>query len=511
MGYRPYCQDQMLLLPPSLEELIPEKDMVRVVNRFVDSLPRSVVESKFRYKRGRPPYHPRMMLKVVLYAYSQRLYSCRRIAKALRQNVCFMWLGAMERPDFNTVNRFRSDYLRECVEASFPCLVEMLLKDGYVRGEDYFVDGTKLEADASKYSHVWRKNVVRFKKAIQSRAAEILKEVEEINRQEDDEYGTRDLAEVGEASELGSEEIKAAAESVGQAIEKQVDPEKEKKLRKAAQELKKGASRLEEYERQEEVLGERNSYSKTDPDATFMRMKNGETRGSYNVQVGGENGFATGVSLSQNANDAVGLIDHMETREAMGIEKPKRVIADAGYGTEENYAYLEEKDVESYVKYPSWWREVRGKTKPFEKAAFRYDEENDRFICPMGRLLCKKEEETRQYKSGYKVLVITYQCESCEGCAARSECTSGTTHRLVQRRPNLDAYQQRVRDKLSTEQGQALRKRRAWECETIFADIKKNCGYTRVRLRGIKKALTDVMLVLLAHNLNRYRLLQATG
>ena len=215
MPFRPNNQDQLMLLPKSLEELISEKDVCRVIDRFVKSLPRKVIEDRLEQRRGRPSHHPRAMLKVLLYAYTSQLYSSRKIAKALRQNICFMWLAGMERPDFNTVNRFRSVYLRECLDEVFARLTELLLEEGYVKGQDYFVDGTLLEADARKHHVVWKKNTQRYAEAVRRRAQEILREVEEVNREEDERYGERDLEETGEGSDLTAEKIEELAREIG--------------------------------------------------------------------------------------------------------------------------------------------------------------------------------------------------------------------------------------------------------------------------------------------------------
>lgn len=189
MPFRPNHQKQLLLLPPDLESMVPEKDLVRVVDEFVETLPRRMIEGRRWKRRGRPAYSPRVMLKILLYAYSQRVYSCRGIAKACRQNLNFLWLSALERPDFNTVNRFRSVHLAECLEEVFGQLMELLLEQGYVKGRDYFVDGTLVEADAGKYTAVWRKNAERYAARVRQRAKEILAEVERINREEDEEMG----------------------------------------------------------------------------------------------------------------------------------------------------------------------------------------------------------------------------------------------------------------------------------------------------------------------------------
>ena len=513
MPFRPNHQDQLMLLPPSLEDLIPEKDLARVVDRFVRSLSRSSVEDRLEKSQGRPSHHPRAMLKVLLYAYAGQLYSSRKIARALRQNVCFMWLSGMERPDHSTVSRFRSIYLKDCLGEVFGELMRFLLKEGYVEGEDYFVDGTLLEADARKHHVVWRKNTQRYGDRVRERAAEILREVERVNREEDEYYGERDLGETGEGSNLTAEEIEEAARRIGKEVEeklKEKDRKKQRRLESQARKLKKEAEKLRRYEEQEQTLAGRNSYSKTDPDATFMRMKNGELRGGYNLQIGTENGFIVGHSLSQSPNDAASLKEHLEARKRQGWKRdPKRLIADAGYGTEENYRLLEKEEIEAYVKYGNWYRETSGKGKPFDKTAFEYDESKDEFICPAGRRLVRVGEKQIQRQSGYVTLEHQYASPDCSGCQWKRQCTRSEGNRTLRHLPRLEKYQKEVRKRLTSEEGIAYRKRRGWEVETPFAMMKRNLGFVRVHLRGLAKASLEVTYLMTAMNLIRLANLEA--
>jgi len=413
-------------------------------------------------------------------------------------------MAAMERPDFNTINRFRSEYFEECLPPVFVALVQFLLEEGYIKGSDYFLDGTKLEADCSKFSYVWKKNVVRYKEKVQVRVKEILKEVERVNKEEDDLYGSLDLPEVGEHSKLTSADIRKASQELTRVSEFSGEKEGKKELKKAIQRLEKEKEKLKKYEEQEKVLGERNSYSKTDTDATFMYLKNEELRAAYNVQVGTENGYVAGFSMSQNANDGVTFVDHMSQRKTLGLFKPNRVITDSIYGTEENYDYLEKEEIEGYVKYPSWYREQKGEIGLYDKSRFQYDAQEDSFICPKGRRLQFIEEREHPGASGYMRIGRRYECESCEGCEAKSQCAKTPGNRSVEYRPLFTQYQEQARERLSSEEGIKLRKRRGPEVETVFADIKHNRKYRRIRLRGIKKALIEMFWVFLSYNLIRF-------
>jgi transposase len=166
--YREYNQHQQYLLPPSELELIAENDLVRVVDEIIESLELHELHQVFR-GGGRPAYHPVMMLKVLVYAYAQGVYSSRKIANLLGRDIHFMWLSGRERPDFRSINRFRGQYLAEIMPKVMGEVSLLLLERGYIKGKDFFVDGTTLEADANKYKIVWRKNTERYKDRVKKR------------------------------------------------------------------------------------------------------------------------------------------------------------------------------------------------------------------------------------------------------------------------------------------------------------------------------------------------------
>lgn len=500
--FQVYEQKQVLLLPPSLEELIGEKELVRKVDEVIGGLDLGGLEKEFK-GGGRPAYHPVMMLKVLVYAYCSKIYSCRQIAKALKRDIAFMWLSGMQKPDFNTVNRFRGEYLKDVLEEIFVQVVWFLMESGHVRFEDYFLDGTKMEADASKSSYVWKANAERYKAKVQARVREILKEVEEINCKEDQEYGGKDLPEWGEESKISAEQVKEVADRINEGLKGNKAPV-ESELPKKVRELEKASEKLAKYEGQERVLGGRNSYSKTDPDATFMRMKNNELRAGYNVQAATENGFVSGFSISQNANDGTSFIGHLKRQEELGLPQPKRITADAGYGNEENYSYLEERKIGSFLKYPDWYKEDSKEVKyRFHKSRFRYEADTDSFLCPEGRRLIFKEEKERKTVLGYIKKLRRYECGSCAGCPVKALCTKSAGNRLIETSLKLTGYQQEVRRNLLSELGQKLRKRRGPEVETVFGDLKHNQRYRRIRLRGLPKAIAEMSLIFISYNLRK--------
>ena len=209
-----------MLIPLNLEEMIPGDHLVRQVDEIVNRIDTSVLDEQYE-GGGTSAYHPVMMLKVILYAYSQRIFSSRRIAKALRENTHFLWLSRMNQPDFRTVNRFRGVILRKTIENLFTQLVEELLNLGLVDLEQYFVDGTKMEANANKYSFVWKKSTENYKAKLQENVKTLLNEVDAVQEWEDGVYGERDLNEMEGGKEITSEDLQRVADKLNEVLLKE--------------------------------------------------------------------------------------------------------------------------------------------------------------------------------------------------------------------------------------------------------------------------------------------------
>ena len=506
--FKPYQQDQPMLLPPDLEELIPEGHLVRVVNMMIDQL--DIEPLKRQYKGGgTSAYHPKMLLKVIIYAYTQRVFSSRRIAKELRENINYMWLSGMSQPDHRTINRFRGEVMRKAVEEVFYGVVEQLLDQGYIELEKYFVDGTKVEANANRYSFVWKKSTKRYKAGLQEKVRKLLDEIDEIEEAEEEEYGDKDLEEVGEGKEINAEELKKATEKINERLRQ--DP-KNKNLKKAKRLLEKDfIPRQEKYERYEETFKGRNSFSKIDEDATFMRMKedhmrNGQLKPGYNVQMGTENQFVVGYSIHQRAGDTSCFKDHMEQiREWLG-EYPESVIADAGYGSEENYDYLKNRGITAYVKYNTFHQEQKPgykEKKPYRPENFNYLPEQDQFVCPQGKRLNYQHTQPYISPNGYVSSRRVYECADCSQSPVQTECTSRRPNRQIQYGVELSALRKEARELLLSPSGLEMRSRRPIEVEAVFGRLKQNWGFRRFLLRGVEKVKTEWGILCIAHNISK--------
>lgn len=225
-----------MLIPLNLEEMVPADHLVRHVDEIVNQLDTSKLHEQYK-GGGTSAYHPEMMVKVILYAYSQQIYSSRRIAKALREDINFLWLSRMNQPDFRTINRFRGEILRETIEVLFAELAEELLDIGLVDFEQLFVDGTKVEANANKYSFVWKKSTEKHKAKLQENVKKMMDEVEAIQEWEDEIYGDRDLNEVEGGKEISSEDLQRVADKLNAALHRATDKKKVKRVKKTRNRL----------------------------------------------------------------------------------------------------------------------------------------------------------------------------------------------------------------------------------------------------------------------------------
>jgi transposase len=502
--YLQYNMDQ-LCLPVDLEELIQPNHLVRVVNAAVNRLDDALFASAYP-GGGRDSYHPKMMTKIIVYAYTQKIYSSRQIAKAVRECVPFMWIAARQIPDFRTINRFRSERMKDVLETVFTAVLQLLAEEKYIKLEHYFLDGTKIEANANRYTFVWKKAVDKHQMKLQAKVKALFEEIEGLEQQEERQHGDRDLAEMGVDGPVTAEKLERAVQRLEDKLQSKP---KDKPLKKAVKQIRGDyLPRLAKYETHQATFGGRNSYSKTDPDATFMRMKedhmrNGQLKPGYNVQVGSENQFIVGYSLHQRPTDTRCLKPHLEqVKENLG-RFPTTVIADAGYGGEENYAFLEEEKIQAVVKYSTFHKE---QTKKWQNDISKidnwiYDEKADEWICAAGQRLPFHYESKGKTESGYAVRYRHYRSANCEGCPLKAKCTKAAGNREVKVSLQYLRFKQRAKEHLRSDEGRALSVRRMCEIESVFGQMKNNRNFRRFLLRGLPKVSLEVGWLSLTHNL----------
>lgn len=491
---------QPTLFPQNILDKIAPNHPVRLVNEVVDNLDISCILNQYQ-GGGASSFHPRMMIKVLFYSYLSNVYSCRKIERALQENIHFMWISECSTPDFRTINYFRGKRLQGEIHRLFAEVVRLLQELNYVSLDIQYIDGTKIEAAANKYTFVWRGSVEKNKVKLEAKLKSVIQDIE-AQTHEDDMTILRD--ELPQA--IDSKLIKEKLSQLNARLK-----ESEKKTKKQLDELQQEyLPRLEKYENQLKTLGTRNSYSKTDPDATFMRMKedhmkNGQLKPAYNPQISTENQFITHYSVHQTPGDTTTLIDHLKRFEQLHGRQSQTVVADAGYGSEENYEYMEHDGIVAFVKYNYFHMEQKRSAQKniFLPQNLYYNKEQDYFVCPMGQHLIKKGVGTRTSDNGYVSNVSYYQAANCNGCPLRGQCHKAKGNRILEVNFRLKELKQKAKDRLMSETGLYHRSRRPIEPEAVFGQLKSNNKFNRFTLRSLNKVNVEFGLMAIGHNLRK--------
>lgn len=271
--------------------------------------------------------------------------------------------------------------------------------------------------------------------------------------------------------------------------------------------------RMDRYRKQLVTMGGRNSYSKNDPDATFMRVKedamlNGQLNPCYNVQISTEIQFITHFGIYQRPADTLTMISYLESFKSRYGMQSVEIVADSGYGSEENYEYMFSNGMKPYVKYNMFHVEQRRKYRnnPFRVSNLFYNPQEDFYVCPMGQRISFARQKRNYTASGYEQTVSIYRATRCEGCPLRGQCHSSKRNRQIEVNHTLEGYKARARELLTSEQGLQHRSRRPIEPEAVFGQIKKCGRFRRLRLRGMSGAKIEFGLKALAHNLRKLAL-----
>ena len=502
-----YSNNDRLFFLLNPNEDIAENDPVRIVDAVVESLDLKEFRKLYR-ERGRCPYHPKMMLKIILYAYMNNIYSCRKIERVVQRDIHYIWLAAQERPDYVTINRFRNRVKNE-INNIFTQVVLLLAERGFITLDVEYIDGTKIESKANKYTFVWRKTVEKNRAKLQEKIRVLLEQIDEVIAQdkaaeaESVEFTPETLTSIiGELKDT----LSAEPESADKNQKKQL---REKK--KQIKELEKHRDKLSEYNVRLEQIGERNSMSKTDPDATFMRMKedamnNGQTKPGYNLQLSAENQFITDFAMFPNPTDTLTLIPFFNSFLDRYGHLPTIAVADSGYGSEENYRFMDEAGMEAYVKYNRFHLEQRPRYKPnpFHHDNFHYNAAEDYYVCPMGQHMTRIGTSHTKTAGGYRSENARYRAQNCKGCPLRCLCYKAKSdRRTIEVNHRLNEYKRKARELLTSEEGLRLRGRRCIEPEAVFGQMKFNMAYRRFRHFGKDKVTMDFAFFAIAFNIKK--------
>ena len=477
------------------EKMIPADDSVRLLDEIMEEMDYTPLMRAYKRTGRRPATNPVTMLKILVYAIMQGVFSSRAIATACKRDINFIWLLNGENPpNHSEIARYRSKRLSECGEELFYQLVEKLSVLGEIKYEHLFVDGTKIEANANKYSFVWKKSTTKYETRLQDKLVRLAPELSS-------RYGI--LADT--------------PEELLHALKRRVTTpfvhgrgKRKSELQKDIELLQELLSRKSKYTCYQETFKGRNSFSKTDPDATFMHMKddhmrNAQLKPGYNIQLGVEGEYITGVLVSSERSDQLALIPLLDNMEAHLGTAYADVTADAGYESEENYTYFEDKTTECYIKPQNY---ERSKTKKYKSnMALRenmpYDEELDEYTCRAGKKLRAVYVGRRKSKSGFESEVTYYECESCTGCPHKKKCTRSKGNRTLQVSKKFIEQRKQSLERITSEKGTLLRINRSIQSEGAFGVIKQDYGFRQFLLRGNKKVLVEILLVAMGYNINK--------
>ncbi len=499
--FKAYNQNQQFLLPPSLEDMIAENHPVRVVSEVIDRVDIDIIIKKYK-GGGSTSYHPRMLLKVLVYGYLNNIYSSRRIEASVKENIYFMWLAGMAQPDHHTINRFRSERLKNILKEVFAQIVLLLVDSGHVSLREVYTDGSKIESVANRFSFVWGRAIKTSRERIKQQLKELWAYTQKVAADEKGDDTPPDF------DKIDSKHVKETIDKIDAAL-KDTDVPKEVK-QKLNYARKNWPAKLRQYRKQEKILAGRNSYSKTDPGATFMRMKedymkNGQLKPGYNVQISTNDQFVVNYSLHTNPTDTKTLIPHLEQFKRLYNTLPEAQIADAGYGSEENYLYLEKQGINAYVKPTDFDRKQRKNYKPANPYAtdqLHYNAEKDQYICPAGKPM-KFIGRQKVKRNGIARAYSFYKATGCRNCPLRETCHSQKGNRIIKANHQGNRLKQQASQRLKTEKGIFYRKKRPSDVEPVFGNIKHNKHFKRFLLKGLDKTEIEWGLICIAHNLKK--------
>lgn len=505
--YTQYTMNQTTL-PLEMNCYLPENHIVYSIHQVVEDLDDSqyhLIENDF----GRPAYHPKVLLKALLFAYSEGIFSGRKIEKMMQENIAMQWLTGQTLVSYRTINRFRVSEVTKAILQDLYCTFSLRLKEEkLIEGKALFIDGTKFEADANKYTFVWKKATDQFystlkEKEIHYYEEEIAPLIDQAVERDQNQAFTK--KEIEELYELLQKELEKIETEINQENEKEVLKKKKKKrrsLKKHRNRLKKDfIPREQKYEDYYSTFDGRNSFSKTDKTATFMRMKddhmrNGQLKPGYNIQIATENQFVLHTQVYPNPTDTRTLIPFLHSL-PKPIQPSTYIVADAGYGSQENLKYLERSGWTGLVKYGMYEKEQKKKYRLSDRNRenWIHDEDQNTYTHPDGTIYAYGYVSRQKTDSGFVRLSHIYQ--STDPSYKNGRKSFSINYEYEEQKLN-------IREKLSSEEGTQFYGKRKIDVEPTFGQVKANLRFTRFSVRGKSNVENETNLIFMANNLRKY-------
>ena len=464
---------------------------LRLVKNIIERMNLSELKKVYSSFGRKSTVNPVTMLEIIIFCYSEGIFSSREIEKSCKYDLRIRYLlDGSKAPDHSTINRFRKKIL-ELTPDILNQMVQILIEENQIDLSSIYIDGTKIEAYANRYSFVWRGSIEKW----QEKLIEKIKE------------------ELGLSKSLIPDQVLQAVTTIFKQLRKKCKQKKIKFVygkgkRKTREQrdyelLKDWKEKLESYKKHLEIMGDyRNSYSKTDHDATFMRMKedhmkNGQLKPAYNIQLASASGFIIGENISHHPSDMYTLKPFLMTLLENYQGKLEKIVADAGYESEENYVYLAENKLTSYIK-PSNYEKL--KTRKYKKEqefreSLKYDEKQDKYISQDGKEFIRCNDRYSKRKSGYITKTKIYRCFDWnkEGQKTKGIYISET----------FQKYREESLKNIKSDQGIEERLNRSIQAEGAFSKIKSGLNYNRFHHRGKGNIISEICLLSMGLNLNK--------
>lgn len=482
------------------EMYIKDDGKVGLLRNLIERMDTKQLVDAYSSKGRKPAVNPVIMLQILILCYSEGIYSSRKIENACNYDLRIRYLlDGITPPDHATINRYRQR-LEPILENLLHQFTEILIEEKHIDLSSIYIDGTKIEAYANKYTFVWRKSIEKFQ--------------EKLRRQIIEYFSLPEVLTAGAVKEIVKRKLDEVSELAKDIIFVNKQGKRKTQIQRDYEMYKDWHERLVKYENHLLIMGERNSYSKTDHDATFMRMKddhmrNGQLKPAYNIQLASTGQFIIGVYGSHHPSDMYTLPLFLDKLMPKYEGKLERIVCDAGYESIENYTYLKENNLESYIKPSNYDQSKKRKYKKdiSLRENMKYHEEEDYYECANGKKLLRGKDTYRVRKSGFKETIRVYKCEECNNCPYQKQCNKYSKKENPQTKSlffnyEFNEFRKQSHANITSEEGIDERINRSIQAEGMFSKIKEGLSYTRFRHRGLKNVMSDMYLIILGLNLN---------
>ena len=512
---RIYNTPYQLKLPLEIEKIIEISDPVYTFCEVMENIDLRKYLAVKESRTGRKRYSPEILLKIILFAFMENGYvSTREIEKLCKTDIRFMYLlDEHPAPSHMTIDNFMNDVLSVSISDIFNEINGYIFKEENVDVNHVYIDGTKIAANANKYSWVWKKSSLKNRKKTFDKVTVLLDEINKTLIYHGVKFGLREEYAIEYLEEISVKyaelcNINPDVIVRGRGHHKTTEQRNYDKLNEYIEKLKKYAEHIS-------ICGEnRNSYSKTDNGATFFRMKrdymgNDQLLPGYNIQMGLCDEYIAVFDVKQYASDMDCFQPLMEKfNHTYGIY-PEYPVADAGYGSFNNYLYCEEHGMKKYMKFTMFKKESEDKSyreDPYRAVNFPINDKGNP-VCPNGKEFhYLKTRPVRGNKFGRTEEI--YQCEDCSNCPHKQKCSKSGGNRTIRLNEELTSIHNEVLDNLNSAQGALLRMNRSIQAEGAYGTIKWNRAYTRARRRSIKGLNLEIAMISCGFNLHKYHLKQ---